>query len=82
MNAKREGHANVSGKLKGGKERAKLDGAMRNELELLDPSTKVSGVPGTRVRAASGVHAPSHRGSEGDSGDVTREHVTLRGGTA
>ena len=69
----------MSGKLKGGKERAKLDGAMRNELELLDPSTKVSGVPGTRVRA---VVRSTHRGSEGDSGDVTREHVTLRGGTA
>ena len=37
VNAKREGHENVSGKLKGGKERAKLDGAMRNELELLGP---------------------------------------------
>jgi hypothetical protein len=41
VNATREGHENVSGKLKGGKERAKLDRTMRKELELLD-STKGS----------------------------------------
>ena len=61
MNAKGEGHEKVSGKLKGGKERAKLVEAMRKELELLD-STKVSG---TWVRAASGRRAAPPRVGRG-----------------
>jgi len=72
VNATREGHENVSGKLKGGKERAKLDRTMRKELELLD-STKVSGTRRVRSpRTAAGRKGSDSGPPPGGSDDVTR----------